>query len=132
MSHPSCNVACMFCAAVRTLDALCISDWPSLARTKSGEQAPQTVDLAEDAVDYIIAACLDCCRDVSGVETARFQLQVTGAEAADGAGVHAVVAALRRAAFSPSTPDGDAPAPGCHCSSQAGGWGLVAMQRSLL
>ena len=130
MSHPSCNVACMFCAAVRTLDALCISDWPSLARTKSGEQAPQTVDLAEDAVDYIIAACLDCCRDVSGVETARFQ--VTGAEAADGAGVHAVVAALRRAAFSPSTPDGDAPAPGCHCSSQAGGWGLVAMQRSLL
>lgn len=115
-----------------TLDMVCASDWCSLARVEGVEDAAQTVDLPEHALDYIIETCLDYCRDISSViggGTACVQVQTKAAAA--GVGEQALVAALRRAAFGPLAPerslvDGDS------CSSQEGGWRIVAMQRSLL
>ncbi len=102
-----------------------------MARTEGVEDAAQTVDLPEHALDYIIEACLDYCRDTSNVsasETALIQVQAIAAEK----GARAVEGALRRAAFSPSATEDSLAAEAASCSTQAGGWGIVAMQRSLL
>ena len=108
--------------------------WKPLVRTEGGDDASaQIIDLPEDAVDYIIAASLDCCRDispVSGGDSPRIRVQVKGAE--PDAGAQAVAIALRRAAFSPSTSDNAAALDGDGRSPQASGWRVVTMQRGLL
>jgi hypothetical protein len=97
------------------------------------EDEAQTADPPEHALDYIIEACLDCCRDISNVSgggTAHIHVQAKAAEAE--AGAQAVVAALHRAAFSHSAPECSLATDGDSCSPQEGGWAIVAMQRSLL
>ena len=124
----------MLCAYRAGADALCAFVWSSLVRAEGGDEASaQMIDLPEDAVDYIIAASLDHCRDishVSGGDSPRIQVQVKGAE--PDAGAQAVATALRRAAFSPSTQENAAALDGDTCSPQASGWRAVSMQRGLL
>ena len=119
---------------IRCLDVLCASDVSLLARAERGEEVAQPSEPPEDALDYIIAACLDYCRDVSDASSGtnvQAQVRVTGAEAQaqTEAEPPVVAAALRRAAFRPSASEGTVVADD---DLQAGGWAAVAMQRSLL
>lgn len=86
-------------------------------------------------LDYIVAACLDYCRNAcsaSGDEASLVKVQAKGIEV--GSGSQSVVAALHRAGFCSSAQEGGTILDGDYCTSQAepDGWVCVAMQRGLL